>query len=312
MIRPTILLVALALAPFAEAQSPYQPARTSDGHPDFQGIWESRWMTPVERPPMAKSLVISAEQATAMVAAMTAGRKATPGNSNPDSDFDFATLAPVNGEYRTSLIIEPADGKLPFTDEGRARRARLAVQPADNPEERPASERCIGGAGRAPMLTVPTNSYLRIIQAPGNVVLHSEALDEVRILPLAGKHGPDAILDLQGDSIAWWEGDTLVVETLNFRRDDELRFTPPMSVIVISPASTITERFRRVSDNELNYRFTITDPVLYTTPWTAETSFVRSNARMYEYACHEANYALANILLGARMERQRAAARPKK
>jgi hypothetical protein len=236
---------------------------------------------------------------------MEAGRRAAPGNTNPDSDFDLVSLALVKGEYRSSLIVDPPDGRLPLTEEGRARRARLDRQLFDNPEERAASERCVGGPGRAPMLTVPTNSYLRIIQSPGHVVLHTEALDDVRILPLGGKHGPDAVLDLQGDSIAWWEADTLVVETRNFRADDQARLSPPFSIIVLSPGTAVTERFTRVSDGEIVYSFTISDPVLYTRPWTAETSFVRTSARMFEYACHEANYSLINILRGGRIADER-------
>jgi hypothetical protein len=157
------------------------------------------------------------------------------------------------------------------------------------------------------MHTVPTNSYLRIIQSPGHVVLHMEALDDVRILPIGGKHGPDAVLDLQGDSIARWEGDMLVVETRNFRADDPVRFSPPMSVVFLSATTTVTERFNRVSDDEIVYTYTVTDPALYTRPWTAETSFVRTSARMFEYACHEANYSLTNILRGGRIADERMA-----
>jgi hypothetical protein len=317
MIRTALLSLAAALIPLsAAAQSPvgkstaYAPPRTASGHPDFQGVWENRWLTPVERGAGPSTLSVTAEQAATLEAAMTAGRRAAPGNTNPDSDFDLVSLARVGGEYRTSLIVDPANGKLPLTDEGRARRTRLSRQLADNPEERVASERCIAGPGRAPMLTVPTNAYLEFIQPPGMVVIHSEALDDVRILPLNGQQRPPAVLTMQGHSMARWEGDTLVVETRNFRRDDELRFSPPFSVIIISPETVVTERFTRVSDDEINYRFTIVDPTLYTGAWTAETSFTRTKARLYEYACHEANYAMTNMLLGQRIRDQRAAAQP--
>ena len=315
MIRTALLvLAAAALALEASAQAPAPVlARTKDGHPDLHGIWESRWRTPVERPPQAPALVLTAQQAATMTAGMEAGRRAAPGNTNPDSDFDLVSLALVKGEYRSSLIIDPADGRLPLTGEGRARLARIQRQLffADNPEERMASERCVGGPGRVPMHTVPTNSYLRIIQSPGHVVLHTEAIDDVRVLPLGGKHGPDAMLDLQGDSIARWEADTLVVETRNFRADDEARFSPPASIIILSPQTTVTERFTRVSDREIVYAFTVSDPVLYARPWTAETSFIRTDARMFEYACHEANYSMTNVLRGARIIEQRTAAKVK-
>jgi hypothetical protein len=311
--RTTLLALAataLALGTSALAQTPAPLlARTKDVHPDLHGVWEGRWTTPLERPPEAPSLVLTVEQATAMMAGMEAGRRARPVNANPDSDFDLIGLALVKGEYRSSLVVDPPDGRLPLTEEGKAARARFQRELFDNPEERMASERCVGGPGRAPMHSVPTNSYMRIIQSPGHVVLHTEALDDVRILALGGKHGPDAVLDLQGDSIAWWNGDTLVVETENFRADDPARFSPPMSVILLSPKTTVIERFTRVSDKEIVYRFTVSDPVLYTQPWTAETSFIRTSARMFEYACHEANYSLTNILRGGReMERRTAMA----
>jgi hypothetical protein len=311
MIRSALLaLAAAALALEAFAQTPPPAlARTKDGHPDLQGIWEGRWTTPLERPPQAPSLVLTAGQAAAMMAGMETGRRARPVNSNPDSDFDFVGLALVKGEYRSSLVIDPPDGRLPLTEEGKAARARFQRELFDNPEERMASERCVGGPGRAPMHTVPTNSYMRIIQSPGHVVLHTEALDDVRILPLGGRHGPDAVLDLQGDSIAWWEADTLIVETSNFRADDPARFSPPMSVILISSTTTVIERFTRVSGKEIVYSFTISDPVLYTRPWTAETSFIRTNARMFEYACHEANYSMVNMLRGGRVAEERAKAK---
>ena len=313
MIRTALLaLAAAALALEASAQTPTSTpapalARTNDGHPDLHGVWEGRWTTPLERPPQAPALVLTAQQAAVMMAGMETGRRARPGNANPDSDFDIIGLALVKGEYRSSLVVDPPDGRLPLTEEAKALRARFERQLFDNPEERMASERCVGGPGRAPMHTVPTNSYMRIIQSPGHVVLHTEALDDVRILPLGGKHGPDAVLDLQGDSIAWWEGDTLVVETRNFRADDPFRFSPPMSVVLLSATTTVTERFTRVSDNEIVYTYTVTDPALYTRPWTAETSFVRTTARMFEYACHEANYSLTNILRGGRELERRAA-----
>ena len=314
MTRTAVLALAVsALAFEASAQTPAPAvARTKEGHPDLQGIWEGRWTTPLERPPQAPALALTAEQAAGMMAAMETGRRARPVNSNPDSDFDMVGLARVKGEYRSSLIVDPADGRLPLTEEGRALRTRFARELSDNPEERMASERCVGGPGRAPMHTVPTNSYMRIIQAPGHVVLHTEAIDDVRILPLGGRHGPDAMLDLQGDSIARWEGDTLVVETKNFRADDPFRFSPPVSVVFLSAATTVTERITRVSDSEIVYTYTVTDPVLYTRPWTVETSFIRTNARMFEYACHEANYSLTNILRGARLLEERAAKAAKK
>jgi hypothetical protein len=308
MIRITLLVFAAALAFDASAQTPAPDlARTKDGYPDLQGVWEGRWTTPLERPPQAPALVLTAEQAAGMMAAMETGRRARPVNSNPDSDFDLIGLARVKGEYRSSLIVDPPDGRLPLTAEGRALRSRFERESFDNPEERMSSERCVGGPGRAPMHTVPTNSYMRIIQSPGHVVLHTEAIDDVRILPLGGKHGPDAVLDLQGDSIARWEGDTLVVETRNFRADDPFRFSPPMSVVFLSATTTVTERFTRVSDSEIVYTYTVADPALYTRPWTAETTFVRTDARMFEYACHEANYSLANILRGGREMEKRAA-----
>ncbi|HVY88124.1 MAG TPA: hypothetical protein VG942_04605, partial [Hyphomonadaceae bacterium] len=206
----------------AQQSSLYAPPQGSDGHPDFQGVWESRWMTPMERPPQTPSLVLAPQQAAGMAAAMTAGRHAAPGNTNPDSDFDLVSLARVRGEYRSSLIVDPADGKLPYTAKGRAELAAFLKDGSDDPEQRGISERCLGGPGRVPLIPVPANGYLQIIQPPGKIVLHTESLDDLRILTLGRSHGPAAITDFIGDSTARWEDSSLVVETTNFRKDDGL------------------------------------------------------------------------------------------
>ena len=314
MIRTALLvLAAAALALEASAQAPAPVlARTKDGHPDLHGIWESRWRTPLERPPQAPALILTAEQAATLTAGMEAGRRAAPGNGNPDSDFDLISLALVKGEYRSSLIVDPPDGRLPLTGEGRTRLARIQRQPvaADNPEDRIASERCVGGPGRVADAQRSDQQLSQDHPVARSRRPAHEAIDDVRILPLGGKHGPDAMLDLQGDSIAWWEADTLIVETTNFRADDEARVSPPASIVVLSPATIVTERFTRVSDKEIVYAYTVSDPVLYTRPWTAETSFIRTDARMFEYACHEANYSLTNILRGGREIERRAKAKP--
>jgi hypothetical protein len=289
----------------AIAQRPFDLARTPDGRPDLQGVWQFKWMTPLERPPGVDVLNLNAEEAKALAARMTAFRLNLPGNANPPSDTDFSGLAFVDGSFRTSLIVDPPSGKLPFTEEGARRRDIYQMMQADNPEERAATERCIAGGGGAPMLAPPTNAYVQIVQPPGNVVFLAEALSDVRIVPLGGAKRSSVFASLHGDSTGRWDGDTLVIETRNLRAD--VRFAAPMSRVVYSPDTTIVETFTPVSAREIRYRVTVTDPVVYSRPWTAETSYIRTTDRMFEYACHEGNYALANILKGGREQEHRVA-----
>ncbi len=215
--------------------------------------------------------------------------------------MDLTGLAPVDGKFRTSLVVDPDTGRIPFTPKAEAAIEKLFSSDAlDNPEERDPSERCIAGGGRAPMLAPPSNAYAQIVQTPTHLVFLSEGLNDLRILPFDGVKPDARVTSPHGLSAAHWEGDVLVVETTGFRADDEFRIAPPQGIMMLSPQSVVVERFTPISDHEFRYRFTVSDASLYTTPWTAETTYIRTHAPLYEYACHEANYAMTNILQGGR------------
>ena len=222
---------------------------------------------------------------------------------------DSHELTRVNGEWRTSWITEPKDGKLPLTQEGRrlVELETMRVAAPDlltGPEVRPPFERCLAGTGVAPLWSLPIDNIRQIVQTPVNLVIYSEQANDVRIVGIGANHRPAVILSWLGDSVARWEGDVLVVETLN-EKDIPAPFgTMPQSVRV---QSRVVERFSLVSANEILYRFTIEDPAIYSAPWSAEYSLNREDAKVYEYGCHEGNSSLPNILRTARLSDAREA-----
>lgn len=283
-------------APVAFAQAGALP-RTADGRPDFHGNWSSRWLTPVERPAGVTKLVLDdAEAAKLMADILTRAEKNNPLDPElaaPDGD----SLAIVRGKARSSLIISPEDGKLPYTDKGRAA-ARSYIGGLDGPEQRMTTERCIGGVGWAPLQIRSASMIHRIVQTPEYVVLHTEAYDDTRILPVDGGHRPKEMQPPGGDSIARWVGDVLEVTTRHLDPD----FSTHGIITVTSPDAVITEWFELASPDELVYRYTIVDPAYYSAPWTAEYSFVRTTDKLYEFACHEGDYSMAGMLEGARRQ----------
>ena len=306
--RATWLTAIASLLTICAAPALAQPAlpRTPDGHPDFQGVWTSWGLSPMERPPGVTALVVDDATAAKMVAAIRARARSPAFEAVIDPNLlvaDSNELTRVNGEWRTSWVTEPSDGKLPLTPEGR----RLVQQEASRvsapetltgPEVRSAFERCIAGTGTAPFWSVPVDNVRQIVQTPDNLVIRTEQADDIRIIGIGAKHRPAAIVSWLGDSIARWKGDVLVVETIN-ERDIPAPFgTMPQSV---RTASRVIERFSLVSPNELLYQFTIEDPVLYSAPWSAEFSLRREDIKIYEYSCHEGNSSLPDILLAARL-----------
>lgn len=213
----------------------------------------------------------------------------------------------VRGEIRSSLIVDPANGQLPLTPEGHAFRAKTppnGVTGADGPEQRSLTERCLmSGNGFAPFLTQPANNIRQIVQTKTHLVVFTESYNQLRLIPLDGTIGPR--IPRGGSSKGHWTGDTLVIETTGFEPGDGLRNAGAGITFPISPQTRITEHFTRTAANELLYRFTIEDPVFYTQVWTAETVMARSDDRMFEFACHEGDYSLVNILSGARVGEQR-------
>ena len=301
-----LMLVFFAFHGAAWAQAPktYEPPRLADGHPDLQGVWTRRWITPLERPNDVSQLVVPADEAAKIFQRVIAQSIGADPLNPARPDPDAGSLAVVRGEYRSSLIVDPEDGKLPMTEQGRRRLARGMQAGVDNPEERFLTERCLGGIGRAPLQLNPEGTLLEIVQPPGQFMMHSEYFDELREYRLGAPRGRVATPGWKGEGIAWWEGDALIVETTSFRPDDYRR-GGVYGNFPIAQNTKVTERFLRVSENEIVYSYTVDDPELYTRPWTAELSLTHSSDRLYESACHEGNHSMTNILQGGRAQDQR-------
>ena len=305
MIRAAGLALGLLIftSAAAQAQTPDIP-RTTEGRPDFQGVWEARWRTPIERPVEADGPIVAADQADAMVKAMYARMRAAGGQS-PDDDFDWGPLMPApGGGYRTSLIVEPADGKRPLNQAAQdwAKVLKDHTDRAEGPEARGLPERCLRVPGAAALAVVPDQSYRKFIQTPDHVVIWTEQFGETRIIEMTGRARPDAVVSWLGDSAGRWEGDVLVVET-RLVRPEPARPAPPPD----APERKLTERSQLNSPDELGYSYTVDDPVMFTAPMRVEFIMLRTNAGIYESACHEGNHGLANILSGARFADQQAA-----
>jgi hypothetical protein len=304
MLKRLLVLAAFAASgAHAFAQTPDIP-RTPDGRPDFQGYWSNEFLTPLERIKGATAVVVSDAEAKSLLDGIFAER-ATHKFEEAAAYPEAKQLARVKGEWRSSLIVDPPDGVLPLTPEAAAQRTAFPNQdfrPTDSYEDRSNTERCFGGPSRAPIMIPVEGMFNQIIQTPDALVFFPDHYNDTRIVGIGAKHRPAELTSWVGDSIATWDGDTLMVETTHLRRDEPVR-----SRLVMRPGSRVVERFRFVSANELLYQFTIEDPALYTQPWTAEYSFTRTASPSYEFACHEGNYGLPNILTGARMTEARAA-----
>ncbi|MFM1895921.1 MAG: hypothetical protein RLZZ385_995 [Pseudomonadota bacterium] len=313
---------ALGASPVLLAAEPENSVpRTEWGAPDLQGFWSIATQTNLERAErFAGKLVISPEEA-AQIEAMVAARDAA---SNAPSDPERGPpsagnnvggyntfwmdpgnrLAVINGEIRTSILVDPPDGKLPYSEQGLANfaAANARRESYDGPEVRPLGERCVvgfGSTGGPPKLPVLYNNLTQIVQTEDYVVLLAEMNHDARIIRLGGEFQDPPFNYWMGDSIGRFEGDTLVVETTNFHPQQELRSSLDHRFIG-STTMHVVERFTRVSEEEILYQFTVNDPVNYSLPWSGELPMNRTDDRLFEYACHEGNYAMPGILAGAR------------
>lgn len=306
---------AIALPSTVSARG-YRAPRTRSGVPDLQGIWTNASYTRLERPPQFKELVIAPERAReaeaiyARIGSFDAEDIDPLGQKDSEAWETGDGLGRVNGEIRTSWIVDPADGRLPFNAEARARFG-YEPNPAkrrgfDNPEQRTVTERCVASeGGYPPKLNSPDGNYIQILQTADHVTMLNEKYNDLQIIRLGdARHAPAAVTSWMGDPVGRWEGETLVIESTNFCVSGLSRF----GRLKISPAATIVERFTRVSADDLLYVFEVTDPTLYTQTWRAEMPFRSAKGPMYEYTCHEGNYGLTNILAGARQEEAAAAA----
>jgi hypothetical protein len=320
MIRPvtwlgTASILAVLTATPADAQSRARPAakprstaavpHTVWGDPDLQGIWTNTTTTPLERPDNLAGKQVLADEERAELdaqAARTADRNPAAGNPGTYNDFWLDRGKHTN---QTSLIIDPPDGKLPpLTPAARAQQKAVAIvwqNPPSSHEDVSLFERCISRSMPAAMMPGFYNHNYQIFQSRDSVVLQVEMIHDTRVIPLDGRpHLPSTISQWLGDSRGHWEGDTLVVETTNLRAVNQLR--PSHTVFSGSAKTRVVERFRRVDADTIDYQFTVTDPETFTRPWTASIPMTRAEGPIFEYACHEGNYAIGNILRGARRE----------
>ena len=310
--------IALLGAAPALAQSNGDGLRTAWGHPDLGGVWDFRTLTPIERPDeLGDKDVLTTEEAAAFEqqalqqwdADRRDGSDLEYGQGSDIerayNDFWWDYGSSINEDRRTSLIVDPPDGKIPWTPEGRARPGTFdgafSGIPAAGPEDRALSERCILGFNSGPPVESSAyNNNLQIFQTADTVVIFNEMIHDARIVPLDGRaHLDDGIRQWMGVSRGQWEGDTLVVETTNFLRETHFRGS--------SANLHLVERFTRIDEDRLLYEYTVSDPTTFTRPWTVQMSMKHSDANLYEYACHEGNYGMFNLLAGARAEEQEAA-----
>ncbi len=336
--RRTAVVATLAFVLSPAAQADELP-RTADGKPDLSGTYDIATITPLQRPEMFGNTLYmtpeQAEQAAARVAAVKSADQqvSDPGRGAPPAGGDGSagaagnvggynsfwidngeTAFTIDGRFRTSIIHDPENGQRPpMTPEGDQRRAAryamfrentgeawwLGVDgpgPYDGPESRTLSDRCLlgfGSTGGPPMLPVLYNNLKRIVQTPEHVMILVEMVHDARIVRMNSEHAPPHVRKWLGDSIGWWEGDTLVVDTTNFTDRPALAFaTRDLHVV---------ERFERIDADTLLYSFTVEDPNTWTTPWSGEYPWPATADRVYEYACHEGNYAMEGILKGARI-----------
>ncbi|CAN5265560.1 hypothetical protein BH11PSE2_BH11PSE2_05440 [soil metagenome] len=325
--------VAIAPAFAADAaKAPYVAPRAADGHADLEGFWTNSNITTLERPVKYGDRGVFTREETDQLEnteinfykdkakpvdptltaeellAMDCGKGFTGAGCGYDAGWidPGIRVARVRGEPRNSFITSPKNGRMPaLTPAAQARMAELTAKRradrSDNPEQRPLGERCITSwanhAGPVMLPTIYNNNY-QIVQSAGAVAIETEVIHDTRMIQMTDKHGPKELRQWYGDSIGHWEGDTLVIETINYNPNQPFRGS--------DENLKVTERLTRVSDRRMLYQFTVADPTAWVSPWSGEYEFQRGEP-IYEYACHEGNYALTNMLAGARAEDEKKA-----
>ena len=315
-LRVALVTVALVMpAPvWAQAGTDAAPLRTPDGQPDISGVFTFRTLTPLQRPEALEGqATLSAEDAAAFEASER--RRLNRDTFDPESgapsagyqsraeggvlsynEFWYERGIELTSDKRTSLVVDPPDGRIPYTPEfaeaNRLRRLNLRNGFADHYTDRSLTDRCLMGSNSGPPMRPGSyNNNVQILQIPGYVVLVNEHIHNTRIIPVDGRpHGN--IRQWVGDSRGRWDGETLVIETKNFQRETNFAGSSKDTLLV--------ERFRRVAPDTLMYEFTIEDPNNYTRSWTAMIPLRRTDGPLFEYACHEGNYGMVGIMAGAR------------
>ena len=297
----------LALAPVV-----LQGQRAKEPQPDLSGTWSFSTLTALERPAefAGKEFLTEAEAAAFARRTMERNNRDNRDTSNRDADVGGAynefwwdrgtTVARVGGKYRTSLIVDPPDGRVPALtapaqERAAARAAERRAHPADGPEDRSLGERCLMFNAGPPMLPGPYNNFMQIIQTRDHVVIYNEMIHDARVIPLDGRpHAAATARFWLGDSRGRWEGQTLVVDTTNFTDKTNVRGSGPNLHLI--------ERFTRSDAGTLLYEFSVDDPSSFVKPWSAALPMRKTADQLFEYACHEGNHALQGILRGARFE----------
>jgi hypothetical protein len=307
----------------APAHKAWTPPRTTDGQPDLQGVWTNNTVTPLERPKdlAGKEFYTEAEMQTlakqererldqvedeGQPAANHSGVEGAPAD---DVHYDFSQFGLDRGQAklawnrRTSIVVGPEGTIPPLTPDARKRlaerRAKAKGHEFDGPENFSLGARCIARLNVAPLLPSAYNSNLQIVQGAGYVAIETEMIHDVRIIPTDTRpHLPKSIHQWYGDSVGHWEGNTLVIDTTNFT--DLSPFPGAQNLHMI-------ERLTRADEDTILYQFTVEDPGMWTKPWSGELPITKIDGQLYEYACHEANYPLANTLRGARVAEAQAA-----
>lgn len=313
-----------AIAKTATAVKNWTPGRTPDGQPDLQGIWDTASMTPLERP---KDLGMKAFYTTEEAAAFEKSKKIEANRDRRDGGAQADVARAYNEGWfdrgsrlgrnlRTSRVIDPPDGRFPaFTPEAQkhydAVHAYLAENPANGPEDRPLFERCLVFSQTGPPL-IPGNynNLYQIVQTPGAVTIFSEMNHQARTVPL-GEHArlPQNVTQWMGDSQGHWEGGTLVIETTNVRYNDMSHFGTQYDSGMSDQNMKVVERFTRTAADLLIYQATVSDPTVYSKPWTIEIPMDKTESPIFEYACHEGNYGIVGILAGERAREKKLAER---
>ncbi len=315
-------VVGQAPAIAAKAKTPvsakvWTAPRMPDGHPDLQGIWTNSTLTPLERPrDLAGKEFLTEQEASErekrLLEELSTDRR--DGGAEVDVGRSYNELWRERGKVlqRTSLIVDPADGRLPqLTPEAQKREAarrddrrRRGPDPMDSPEDRNLAERCITRG--APKIPGGYNNNFQIVQTQGYIMIMQEMIHEARIIPMDGRVHVDKNIQLwMGDSRGHWEGDTLVVDTTNY--NDKIISNSFNCCPGAGSHLHVVERFTRVGPDSIEYNYTVEDPATYTRPWTASVPMSKIAGPIFEYACHEGNYAMADMLAGARVREKKAA-----
>ena len=301
-----ILFTAALTNPIAAVAGVYRPARTYSGQPDLQGLWSSSSLTRLERPSAFKSLVASDVQAKSAPFLLPQDEIGSAASEWFDPGL---TLARIRGQFRTSWIVDPADGRLPYSETGR-RNLKATNRTMDGPESRPMNERCLSATAGPPMVNGLYNNNWQIVQTRDYVAILMEYNHELRVIPLRNvKALPPQLHPWMGDAVGSWDGDTLVIHTTNFN-PGQARRSGGLADYYLSDQAKVTERFTRISTDQIIYSYIVDDPMNYTRTWRGEMPLTATKGPLYEYACHEGNYSLPGILAGARREEAVAKAAP--